>query len=51
MIEQFKTPQMVDVHVPTTDGRELVPSRYPDGHFKLPHLWPPKLPRAGQWKL
>ncbi len=23
----------------------------PDGHFKLPHLWPPKLPRAGQWKL
>ena len=23
----------------------------PDGHFKLPHLWPPKLPQAGQWKL
>jgi hypothetical protein len=20
----------------------------PDGHFKFPHLWPPKLPQAGQ---
>jgi predicted SAM-dependent methyltransferase len=23
----------------------------PDGHFKLPHLWPPKLPQAGRLKL
>ncbi len=23
----------------------------PDGHFKLPHLWPAKLPQAGRWKL
>lgn len=23
----------------------------PVGHFKLPHLWPPKLPQAGSWKL
>jgi transposase len=28
VIEKFKTIQMVDVHVPTTDGRELVLSRY-----------------------
>jgi len=39
---------------------ELLHSKYlkayisyqgPDGHFKLPHLWPPKLPQAGHWKL
>jgi transposase len=28
VIAKFKTIQMVDVHVPTTDGRELVLSRY-----------------------
>jgi hypothetical protein len=28
VIAKFKTMQMVDVHVPTTDGRELVLSRY-----------------------
>ena len=28
VINKFKTMQMVDVHVPTTDGRELVLSRY-----------------------
>ena len=22
----------------------------PDGHFKFPHLWPPKLPQAGRCK-
>ena len=28
MIAKFKTMQMVDVHLPTTDGRELTLSRY-----------------------
>ena len=28
VLAKFKTMQMVDVHVPTTDGRELVLSRY-----------------------
>ena len=28
VIDKFKTIQMVDVHVPTTDGREIVLSRY-----------------------
>lgn len=28
VLEKFKTIQMVDVHVPTTDGRERVLSRY-----------------------
>ena len=28
VIEKFKTMQMVDVHLPTTDGRELTLSRY-----------------------
>jgi hypothetical protein len=28
VVETFKTIQMVDVHLPTTDGRELVLSRY-----------------------
>jgi len=28
VLDQFKTIQMVDVHVPTTDGRQLVLSRY-----------------------
>ena len=28
VLQTFKTMQMVDVHLPTTDGRELVLSRY-----------------------
>jgi transposase len=28
VLDKFKTIQMVDVHVPTTDGRQLVLSRY-----------------------
>ena len=28
ILDKFKTIQMVDVHVPTTDGREWVLSRY-----------------------
>jgi hypothetical protein len=23
--------------------------QYPDGHFKLPHFWPPKSPQGGTW--
>jgi hypothetical protein len=54
VIDKFKTIQMVDVHVPTTDGRELVLSRYtqpePDHcllldlmRLKLPEQPPPKI--------
>ena len=28
VLAKFKTMQMVDVHIPTTDGRELMLSRY-----------------------
>jgi hypothetical protein len=27
---------------------ELAPSAIPDSHFKIPHLWPPKLLQAGR---
>lgn len=54
VIAKFKTMQMVDVHLPTTDGRELVLSRYtqPEAdhrmllellHLKLPEQPPPKI--------
>ena len=54
VIAKFKTMQMVDVHVPTTDGRELVLSRYtqPEAdhrmllellRLKLPEQPPPKI--------
>jgi hypothetical protein len=54
VIAKFKTIQMVDVHVPTTDGRDLVLSRYtqpePDHRMlldllrlKLPEQPPPKI--------
>ena len=54
VIAKFKTMQMVDVHVPTTDGRELVLSRYtqPEADhrmlldllgLKLPQQPPPKI--------
>lgn len=54
VIAKFKTMQMVDVHVPTTDGRELVLSRYtqPEADhrmlldllgLKLPDQPPPKI--------
>jgi hypothetical protein len=54
VIAKFKTMQMVDVHVPTTDGRELVLSRYtqPEAdhrmlldllRLKLPAQPPPKI--------
>ena len=28
-----------------------VVKQYPDGHFKIPHFWPPKIPQAGLAKL
>ena len=54
VIAKFKTMQMVDVHVPITDGRELVLSRYtqPEAdhrmlldllRLKLPEQPPPKI--------
>ena len=54
VIAKFKTMQMVDVHVPTTDGRELVLSRYTQPEvehrmlldqlgLKLPKQPPPKI--------
>jgi hypothetical protein len=54
VLEKMATLQMVDVHVPTTDGRRLVLSRYtqPDRdqtlllqrlHLTLPEQPPPKL--------
>jgi transposase len=53
-IAKFKTMQMVDVHLPTTDGRELILSRYTqpeaehrmliDGlHLRLPEQPPPRI--------
>jgi transposase len=57
VIEKFKTLQMVDVHLPTTDGRELTLSRYtqpePEHRILLDQLWlhlpsqpPPKITAA-----
>lgn len=54
VIDKFKTMQMVDVHLPTTDGRELVLSRYTqpepehrmltDGlRLRLPEQPPPRI--------
>ena len=53
-LDKFKTLQMVDVHIPTTDGRELVLSRYtqPEAEHRmllnqlrmtLPQQPPPKI--------
>ena len=54
VIAKFKTMQMVDVCIPTTDGRELVLSRYTQPQAEqrmlleqlrmtLPHQPPPKI--------
>jgi hypothetical protein len=54
VIETFKTMQMVDVHLPTTDGREFVLSRYTQPEpehrmlldmlkLRLPEQPPPKI--------
>lgn len=57
VIAKFKTMQMVDVHIPTTDGRDLVLSRYtqPEAdhrlllqrlQMRLPDQPPPKIAPA-----
>jgi transposase len=57
VIAKFKTMQMVDVHIPTTDGRELVLSRYTQPEpehrvllqrlqLRLPEQPPPKITAA-----
>lgn len=54
VLDKFKTMQMMDVHVPTTDGRELMLSRYtqPESEHRmllnllrltLPEQPPPKI--------
>ena len=54
VLAKFKTVQMVDVHIPTTDGRELVLARYTQPEvehrmlleqlkLKLPEQPPPKI--------
>ena len=54
VLAKFKTMQMVDVHIPTTDGRELLLSRYtqPEAEHRmllqqlrlcLPEQPPPKI--------
>jgi len=54
VLAKFKTMQMVDVYLPTTDGREIVLSRYTQPelehrmlldllHLKLPQQLPPKV--------
>ena len=57
VLAKFRTMQMVDVHLPTTDGRELVLSRYtqPEAEHRmlldrlrlsLPSQPPPKITAA-----
>ena len=57
VLDKFKTMQMVDVHVPTADGRELVLSRYTQPEpehrmllqrlqLRLPEQPPPKITPA-----
>ena len=57
VLEKFKAMQMIDVHLPTTDGREIILSRYtqPEAEqkmlleklkLKLPEQPPPKITAA-----
>jgi transposase len=59
VLEKFKIMQMVDVHLPTTDGRHIVLPRYTQPEtdlqlllhtlkLKLPSQPPPRLSRGGQ---
>lgn len=59
MLEKFASIQMLDVHFPTTDGRELVFCRYtqPERDHKmllaqlgweLPHQSPPRITQTGE---
>ena len=44
----FKLPQLLDRKIyKTGQTRGADDDVTPVGHFKLPHLWPPKLPQAG----
>lgn len=62
VLEKFAALQMLDVHFPTTDGRELVFRRYtqPEGDQKmllaqlgweLPPQSPPKITQKGQFQM
>lgn len=55
MLEKFASVQMLDVHLPTTDGREIVLSRYTQPekdlqlllaqlNLTLPEQLPPRIP-------
>ena len=50
VLQKFSTVQMIDVHIPTTDGRELTLTRYtqPEAELKLrlPPQPPPKITAA-----
>ena len=59
VLEKFAAMQMLDVHFPTTDGRELVFTRYPQPEkdhkmllaqlgWELPPQSPPKITQKGQ---
>ncbi len=58
ILEKFSTIQMIDVHLPTTDGRKLILSRYTQPNndlillfhhlkLKLPNQPPPKMTENG----
>ena len=58
-LEKFAAVQMIDVHLPTTDGRELVLTRYTQPEpelqlltnqlkFQLPPQPPPRITAAAQ---
>ena len=58
VLEKFAAVQMIDVHLPTTDGRKVVLSRYtqPENELKvilnqmklsLPQQSPPRITSAG----
>lgn len=62
MLEKFAAIQMLDVHFPTTDGRELIFSRYtqPERDHKmllaqlgweLPPQYPPRITQKGQLQM
>ena len=48
MLEKFAAVQMIDVHLPTTDGRELLLSRYTEPEPELTLLLSKKLELPAQ---
>ena len=59
VLEKFSAMQMIDVHLPTTDGRTIILSRYtqPEADFQLllkqlklelPEQPPPKITASGR---